>query len=443
MLQVLHILKGKLIFLPAGVKGPGRSQTAANSNSRAMFYSTTKKIVSEMDSEDSALFPVKSPLDSPKCKPLHLVIKKTQNFFFSRENYVPTSFTLTDILIDGQDLDFGLSSSIIACFSESSSTSVGAQAGVDVDCVDVGAHVSGNSSDAMSSVEMRKHTISDRTLLDVVKDRKVNREHPFVKHMKNNTVYVILEVIETEHACSVNSSAKAETGMKVLMKLLKTEADLSVSKERKLTFPAGTSIAYKVSELMISPTDTLELNWDVHFQGPDVSTSPSSSGCDQKPPPAASLAVLTNMCADKKTLFLNVILEILRHSDSLAVLDEMLDQILDGVQPDLQVLDQMEEDNRVCVEKMLDLLGIKKENAPGETLALTAESEGIIRAINTLIQSFSEMDPETLILLASSVKAEIISKQLKLVTIIDDKWSGAPLNINVTPWRLRKALRRF
>ncbi|XP_032890745.1 pejvakin-like isoform X2 [Amblyraja radiata] len=385
-----------------------------------MFYSTTKKIVSEIDPGSLTLFPVKSPLDSPKCKPLHLVIKKKKKIFSKRENYAPTPFRLTDILIDGQDLDFGLSSSIIACFSESSSASLSAQVCVDSGHVDVGAHISGSSSDAMSSVEMRKHTISERTLLDVTKDRKVNREHRFVKQMKNNTVYVILEVIETEHACSVNNSSKAETGMKVLMKLLKMEADLSVRRERKLTFPARTSIAYKVSELMISPNDNLELNWDLCFQGPDMSRF------DQKPRLAASLAELTKMCADKKILFLNAILEILEHSDSFAVLDEMLDPIMEDLQPDFQVLDQTEEDNRACVEKMLDLLGIKKEGPPGEPLALTPESEGIIRAINILIQSLSEMDPETLILLASCVKAEIISKQLKLVTIIDDKWSGAP-----------------
>ncbi|XP_055512913.1 uncharacterized protein LOC129710163 [Leucoraja erinacea] len=137
------------------------------------------------------------------------------------------------------------------------------------------------------------------------------------------------------------------------------------------------------------------------------------------------------MCVDKKPLFLNVILEILGHGDSLTVLDEMLDQILDDLQPDLQVLDQMEEDNRACVEKMLDLLGIKREDPPGEPLALTPESRAIIRATNILIQSLSEMDPETLILLASSVKAEIISKQLKLAIIIDDTWSGAPRYVDL------------
>lgn len=385
-----------------------------------MFYSTTKKIVSEIAPGNLTLFPVKSPLDSSKCKPLHLVIKKKKKFFSKRENYVPTPFRLTDILIDGQDLDFGLSSSIIACFSESSSASLSAQVGVDSGHVDVGAHISGSSSDAMSSVEMRKHTISERTLLDVTKDRKVNREHGFVKQMKNNTVYVILEVIETEHACSVNNSAKAETGMKLLMKLLGTEADLSVSRERKLTFPARTSIAYKVSELMISPSDILELDWESYLQNTEMSRF------DRKPRLAALLAELTKMCADKKILFLNAILEILEHSDSFAVLDEMLDPITEDLQPDFQVLDQTEEDNRACVEKVLDLLGIKKEDPPGEPLALTPESEGIIRAVIILIQSLSEMDPETLILLANCVKAEIISKQLKLVTIIDDKWSGAP-----------------
>ncbi|XP_055512911.1 uncharacterized protein LOC129710161 [Leucoraja erinacea] len=432
-----------------------------------MFYSATKKIVSEIDPDGFTLFPVKSPYDSPKCKPLHLVIKKKRNMFSRRENYVPTSFRLTDILIDGKDLNFGLSSSIIACYSEASSTSLSAQVCVDAGKVNVGAHVSTSSSDAMSNVEMRKHTISECTLLDVVLDRKVDREHPFVKRMKSNMVYVILEVIETEHACSVNDSAKAATGIKwLLSKLLKTEAELRMSRERKLTFPAGTSLAYMFFDLRISPNGTLELNWAMNAQnsptsiiGICISEKPKLRAgqqnteniggendfrpvCyenerhgnrrliqlkyDQKPSTVVFFAELTKMSADKKPLFLNVILEILGHSDSFLVLDEMLDQILDGVQPDLQVLDQTEEDNRACVEKMLDLLGIKKENPPGETLALTAESEGIIRAINTLIQSLSEMDPETLILLEISVEAEIISKQLKLVTIIDDKWSGAP-----------------
>ncbi|XP_032890668.1 uncharacterized protein LOC116981723 [Amblyraja radiata] len=386
-----------------------------------MFQSTTKKIVSEIDPDGFTLFPVKSPYDSQNCKPLHLLLKKKKQLFSSREHYAPTPFTLTDIFIDGQDLDFGLSSSIIACFSQDFSTSVKAQVCVDSGHVDVGAHVSGSSSDTMSSVEMRKHTISDRTLLDAAKDRKVNREHPFVKQMKNNMVYVILEVIETEHACSVNNSAKAATGLKFLMKLLKAEAEVGMSQEKKLTFPAGTSIAYKVSELKIGQNDTLDLNWEKCYECFKTSSS------DKKEPLATILAELTKMCVDKKPLFLNVILEILGHGDSLTVLDEMLDQILDNLQPDFQVLDRTEEDNRACVEKMLDLLGIKREVPPGETLALTPESRAIIRATNILIRSLSEMDPETLILLASSVKAEIISKQLKLVTIIDDRWPDGPV----------------
>ncbi|XP_078280562.1 gasdermin-A2-like [Rhinoraja longicauda] len=361
---------------------------------RAMFHSITKKIVEEIDPDGFTLFPVKSPYHSQNCKPLHLAIKKKKKLFSKRENYVPTSVTLTDILIDGQDLDFALHSSIIGSYSFSNS--VGAQAGADVGLVKAGASVSGSSSDAMSSVEMRKQTISVVTLLDVAKGRKVNREHLFARNPKND-FHVILDVIETEQECTVNSSLKAGTGIKFLF-----IADFFVSREKKLTFPAGTSVAYKVAELMITPKDTL--------------------GFNRKAPLVDLLSELAKLGADKKPLFINVILEILVRSDSLLVLDEMLDQMCDDLQPDFKVLDQTEEDNRPCVEKILDLLGIKKEVPPGELLDLTPESNGIIQAINILIQSFSEMDPETLILLASSVKAEITTKHLNLVTIIDDKY---------------------
>ncbi|XP_051894505.1 uncharacterized protein LOC127582903 [Pristis pectinata] len=386
-----------------------------------MFQSTTKKIVKEIDPYGSTLIPLASPYHSQHCKPLHLLIKKKKSLFSRQDRYVPTSFKLTDILMDGQDLDFGLSSSSFACYSEEFSSSASGEVNVDAGNIESGAHASGSASRSMSAVEMKKQIISENILLDVIGNRKVNREHNFMKQLMDNIVYIVSGVIETEKPCTVNRTSKAESGVKILTKLLKVESGLSASREKKLTFPAGTTIAYKVSELMITLNDTLELNFGVMLRN-------ALSGLfhNQKETIAASIGELKKLSADKRLLLLNVILENLCNNENLPVLDEMLDQMCEGLQPDLQVLDLLEESSRVCVEKMLDLLGIKKADPPGQPLTLTQDQERIIEAVNILIQSLNEMEPENFVLLATSVKAKIIPKQLELAKIIDDKWSQGP-----------------
>ncbi|XP_069762981.1 gasdermin-A2-like [Narcine bancroftii] len=387
-----------------------------------MFQRATKKIVSEIDPDGFTLIPATSSYHSQHCKPLNLLIKKEKNTWFSKFcKYVPTAFTLTDILLDGQDLDFGLSSCSFANFSQSSSSSVSGEIGVNVGTVDPGISASGSLSDSISNVEMKKKTISEPTLLLVTKDRKVNKEHNFVKRLMHGTIYMISEVIEVEKPCTVNNTTKGESAVKILMKFLKAESGVSISREEKLTVPAGTTIAYKVSELMINQNDTLELIYDVESR---------SSICevphDKKVPIITSLGPLTKLSADKKLLFLNTILEILGNNDDLPVLEEMLDQMCEGFQPDLQVLDEMEENKRERVEKVLDLLGIKKADPPGQPLTFTPDQEGTIRAVTVFIQSLCEMDPETLILLATSTAAKIIFTLLNLVKVIHDRWSLEP-----------------
>ncbi|XP_051894506.1 uncharacterized protein LOC127582904 [Pristis pectinata] len=379
-----------------------------------MFHEATKKIVKEIDPDGYTLVPATSPYHSQYCKPLHLVKKVKKSFSLETYQYFPQALTLTDILMDGQDLDFGLSSSIFACYTGLFNTSVTGEANVNVCNVDAGVHVSRSASDAVSTMKMRKQIVSEKMLLDVSKARKVNREHSFVKQLKSTIIHFISEVVELDEPCSLTRVSKGAARVKVLLNVQKAAGRLCVTKEKTLSFPAGTTIAYKVHSLMITENGTLELGWNIELLSSDIECYPDPR------------AELTKLPADKRLLLLNEILEILDNSDDLPVLGGMLDQMCEGLQPDLQVLDLMEESNRVCVEKVLDLLGIKKADPPGQPLTLTQDQEKIIHTVNNIIQSLSEIDPDILILLATSVMAKITSKQLKLVNIINDRWPLGP-----------------
>ncbi|XP_059812368.1 uncharacterized protein LOC132384826 [Hypanus sabinus] len=379
-----------------------------------MFRKTTKKIVEEMDPEGT-LIPIESAYNSDRYKPLRLLIKMKKSFFSSRNKYRATPFTLRDILKDGQDLKFGLTGSSLPSYSEDFSGSVSGNADVNVSNIESGIQVSGSTSNSVSVVEMRKQIIDVNKLLGVIGSRKVNREHSFMKQLMADVVYVVSEVIETEKSCTVDWTSEAESKLGIRFNILSVKSGFGINLEKKLTFSAGTTIAYNVSELRISSEDTMELNWCWLQKCLTAET-------DKKGTIASSVDGLTKLSAEQRLLFLKVVLETLSSSENLPVLDAMLEQMHEGLQPDLQVLDQMEERSRASVEKMLDLLGIKKADPPGQPLTLTQDQNSIIQAVNFLIQSLSEMDPETLILLAHCVEAKIISKQRDLVTIIDEKW---------------------
>uniref|UniRef100_UPI00398E5A52 uncharacterized protein n=1 Tax=Pristiophorus japonicus TaxID=55135 RepID=UPI00398E5A52 len=195
-----------------------------------------------------------------------------------------------------------------------------------------------------------------------------------------------------------------------------TQAKLGfgINVEKELSIPAGTTIAYKVLELNITEDDTLDF-------GVKFILSPAHSSLGLRATIATSLVELTKLSKDVSLQFLNAILENLIRSDNLPVLETMLDQMCEGPQPDLQVLDLMEDENKACVEKMLGLLGIQKADLPGQALNLTPHQDGVIKATNILIESLSELNPDTLILLATSVEMKIISTQLKLVERIEER----------------------
>ncbi|XP_059494785.1 uncharacterized protein LOC125466120 [Stegostoma tigrinum] len=375
-----------------------------------MFHKAAQKIVKELDPGGHALIPAKSTYFSNDLKPLYLIKIKKGFLFFSKDEYFTTSVTLADVLKDGEDLEIELQSYGFSRYGSSMSASGHVTASV---CpVNAGVNASGGVSDIISTVEMKKRGISETKLLEATKDRKINRGHSFVKRMPTEFLYVISEVVETDRQCNLNSLFKANTGVAIPIHMVEASAGVAVLSKQNVSFPAGTTVAYKVLKLRITEDDTLDTLW---FE----SRTHCAYGYQR---PEIPLTELTQLSKDISQLFLNAFLQILGNSDNLPVLETMLDQINDGFQPNLQVLDLMDDENRTCVEKLLDLLGIQKADPPEQPLTLTRHQNEIIKIVNIFIQALNELNPDILTLLESSIEMKIISRQLKLLENIEERF---------------------
>lgn len=62
-----------------------------------MFSTATRNFVEEID-DDGSLIPVSSLIDSDKLVPLSLVVKHKRFWIWQKPKYLPTDFTLSDVL---------------------------------------------------------------------------------------------------------------------------------------------------------------------------------------------------------------------------------------------------------------------------------------------------------------------------------------------------------
>ncbi|XP_038635490.1 uncharacterized protein LOC119954370 isoform X2 [Scyliorhinus canicula] len=253
--------------------------------------------------------------------------------------------------------------------------------------------------------------------LNIIKKKK--RAFFFMKDRYIPTSITVADILEDGKDLDFGLGSSSFSGYSASSQIsvsgeVGAKAGVAANVQQELSFPGGTTIAFKVSKLRITRDNTLDVDWE------HVVMSRQQVSSHERP--KIPLTEINTMSKETSLLFLNTFLEILGNCDYLPVLDTMLDQICGSLQPDLQVLDRMEDENRACVEKLLDLLGIRKADPPGQPLTLTPRQNGIIKTVNIFIESLNELNPDVLILLANSVEMKIISIQMKLFEKIEENF---------------------
>ncbi|XP_010891360.1 gasdermin-E [Esox lucius] len=229
-----------------------------------MFAKATSNFVHQID-PDGTLIPVSRLNDSYKLIPLALVVKRNRFWFWQQPKYLPSDFTLSQLLLGDEELIPELSEidflSYEGKFGDNLSGHLDAKAGT------VSVNVEGRGSSKLQSSfgKLKKQEVDIQKLLLASSDRMVDMDHVLLQQcQKRAEVFAVLkERVLTTTPCSISEQVQEQTTCQGVLGLLGKLGTRSVqvcveensSKDMDsdvcLEIPPYTVIAYSLIELDI------------------------------------------------------------------------------------------------------------------------------------------------------------------------------------------------
>ncbi|KAK3595366.1 hypothetical protein CHS0354_008791 [Potamilus streckersoni] len=214
----------------------------------------------------NTLIPVPSLDEQDNVKPLQLVImkKKRKFFFFTKYSYHPTEFQLTEVLQDSSPISVAVEEEVLSSdYQRTTKLSLKGKFGFDLvqDIMDVDLETSDTVTIQVKFGKVVKTEVDKSVLMQELRKRKLNLQHPFIKQVRQNKNKVLCLVTGVAHLTEeghinrdTTLDAKADASGKVLHKL-STNAEVDVEKSRELGLASNTALAYNVNELNVSLED--------------------------------------------------------------------------------------------------------------------------------------------------------------------------------------------
>ncbi|XP_070333607.1 gasdermin-C [Odocoileus virginianus] len=219
----------------------------------SLFEHTNKNLVKELGGKD--LRPIQNPLSANKFCLLNLLRQKRRTLSqFWKQPDVPVDCILTDILEPSPSVPepvvtgkFLFSDKMV----QTEAAEVDVTAGLEVSA-------SGKASQSYEcSLEVQSVTISPRDWEDLQKRKVLDQEPPFLKacRTRRDNLYVVTEVVQLinttvlQDSSSVNGKGKLPISWSFYVKSTGDGLGLKV-RQRMLTLPQGTVMAYKRKQLV-------------------------------------------------------------------------------------------------------------------------------------------------------------------------------------------------
>uniref|UniRef100_A0A674CLK2 Gasdermin Eb n=1 Tax=Salmo trutta TaxID=8032 RepID=A0A674CLK2_SALTR len=234
-----------------------------------MFSTATRNFVEEID--DGSLIPVSSLIDSDKLVPLSLVVKRKRFWIWQKPKYLPTDFTLSDVLTG----DTPLTPVVVKTdFLKYQGTFGDNKSGnFESNLVAVNLKVEGKDTSKLQSSfgSLKKEEVDVQKLLRDSKDKLLDMSHCLIQQTREKTreVFgVVKERIVTTQPCwvieEVQQGGQLEEllifcGPKSTQVSVKENSSLHKDSNVSLEIPAHTVIAYCIIELEIKLNGHYEL----------------------------------------------------------------------------------------------------------------------------------------------------------------------------------------
>ncbi|XP_005395831.1 PREDICTED: gasdermin-D isoform X2 [Chinchilla lanigera] len=227
------------------------------------FESVVRSVVQELDPRRE-LIPVDSLQNSTSFRPYSLLRRKPPSSWFWKPRYSCVDLSIKDILdpdAPEPDLEHGNT------FHFYDNTDGKVQGNMEVAVpgqgkIAGGAAVSGSSS---TSVNVCTLSVGSNTWVHMLQERRLRQpEHKILQQLRScrDDVYVVTKVLQTQEEVEVTHTRKREGSGQCAVPgamCLKGDGEGHLSRENKVTIPAGSILAFQVAQLVI------DSNWDIFF----------------------------------------------------------------------------------------------------------------------------------------------------------------------------------
>ncbi|XP_065254492.1 gasdermin-E [Emys orbicularis] len=422
-----------------------------------MFAKATKKFVRETDTGGD-LIPVSRLNDSDKLQLLNLVTKKKKLWCWQKPKYHFLTVTLNDVLTEDKPIKPVVVESDFVKYEGKFEDFVRGSIETSFGKINLGAGGKGFVESQSSFGNLKKQEADLQQLMKDLKGRTINLNNNLLQQVlgrKHEVLCILTVKIVTTQKCLVSEHIQTEAKYGGVVGLHTKIVKVSVSENgnvRKdsnvvLEIPAPTTIAYGVIELYIKRDGQFEFclldeqeggferentegssyPYSLPFRDssflyqPDAVDSDRHSGDRNIIPSGASLSVLkqdllllkmqfqpfVKLPEDKQGALNKIFYELLHHEEMVTALEEVLDSICTGEEPDFTDLKELKPPQQQNITDFLQLVGYSLQNE----LLLQKDQlhyKGLFSAAHILISAVAELSDYTLALLRACCDIQII-----------------------------------
>ncbi|KAJ7991540.1 hypothetical protein DPEC_G00284940 [Dallia pectoralis] len=425
-----------------------------------MFAKATSNFVQQID-PDGTLIPVSRPNDSYKLVPLALVVKRSRFWFWQKPKYLPSDFTLSQLLLGDASLIPDVSEIDFLSYEGKFVDSLSGQLDTKAGNVTVNVEAHGSSKLQSSFSKLKKQEVDIQKLLLASSDRVVDMDHVLLQQcQKRAEVFAVLkERVLTTTTCSITEQVQEQTTCQGLLGLLgklaprpvqvsvQENGSKDMDSDVSLEIPPNTVIAYSLMELDIKRNGEYALclqqgtpgGFEADCQSAPPSEDPFDTECvvdglewtEKDIPGESPLGTLQNNLLDFKVhlkhlsllpeltriALFNMIRGVLMDRTTIMVLEDTLEALCRGEEPDTAAVTQ---NKSVCA--LLELLQKTQTNP----LTETDRASSYLTATHMLVSALEAL-PDASLTLLGGCSPEVLKALNNLITKLKDNGQVLPL----------------
>ncbi|XP_028983881.1 gasdermin Eb [Betta splendens] len=396
-----------------------------------MFATATRNFVEEVD-PGGFLIPVSSLNDTIAA--LTVVVKRKRFWFWQKPRYLPTDFSLNDILTGEKPIKpVALETDFIKYEGKYSDN---IQGSLDANFVQSNANIKGNESSKLQSSfgSLKKEEVDVPRLLEDSKDRVLDMSHCLIQQTKEKQRQVfgivkeriitsqpssVIEEVQQARQCGGGLGLCAPRKLKVT---LKENGSLSKDSNVTMEIPPDTTIAYGLLEL--------EVKQDGRYELCVLSNIPGGFEVDHHAvdgPPGVRLKqdleqlsdhfqLLSALPASTRSSLLQHFTNVLQDQGAVSALQNALDQLVLNKRLDLGEV-PMTKSQRQNIEAILDLL---EQTGQMESVQV-GQSTSVLTALHLISSAMDEMTNDCLAVLGMCCTPSVLQAMELLVHCVSGK----------------------